>query len=130
MLRYEALSAAPPERVWPLLAEPGRWREWAPHIRGATGLGEPEVSEGGRGVAWVTVLPVPARIVSKEPGRGWRWRVGPVVLDHRAEPAGSGSRVIVEMQGPRLIEGALAVSYGPLVALLVRNLARVAAAPA
>ena len=128
MLRYEALSAAPPERVWPLLAEPRRWREWAPHVRGATGLGVPEVSDGSNGVAWVTVVPVPARIVGKEPGRGWRWRVGPVELDHRAEPAGTGSRIIVEMYAPRLIEGALAVSYGPLVALLVRNLARVAAA--
>src|SRR5829696_215326 len=49
MLRYEAESSAPPRVVWPLLAEPARWHEWAPHVRGAIRLGAPEVVAGRRG---------------------------------------------------------------------------------
>lgn len=132
MLTYEARSEAPPEQVWPYVARPGLWSRWAPHLRGAWNLGEPEVEPGRRGAARLLgLVPVPARILAKEPGRSWTWRVGPATLVHRVDPApGGGSVVAVDIRAASPVEAALAVSYGPLVQLLVRNLARVAATAA
>ena len=128
MLTYEARSAAPARTVWRYMARPALWSSWAPHLRGAWGLGDPEVEPGSGGAARVRGdLPVPARILAKDPGRSWSWRVGPATLHHRVEPAGDGgSLVAVDIEAAAPVEAALAVTYGPLVALLVRNLARVA----
>jgi Polyketide cyclase / dehydrase and lipid transport len=130
VLTYDARSAASPEVAWSLMAEPDRWHEWAPHVRGARGLGTPEVEPGARGtVRLMSVVLIPAEITGKHPGRSWCWRVGPMSFVHRVEPAldgGLGCRAAVDMNAPWALERALAVSYGPLVALLVRNLARVA----
>lgn len=130
MLSYEARSPAPVEEAWSLIARPGRWHEWAPHVRGAWSLGSPEVRRGARGAARLLgVVPVPARVVAKRAGRSWTWRVGPIDIVHRVAPAptrGRGSIVGVDLLAPRALEALLAVSYGPVVALLVRNLARVA----
>src|SRR4051812_49985612 len=77
MLTYEAHTRAPADRVWPLLAEPDRWSSWAPHLRGAWGLGAGEVRPGAYGaVRLLGVVPIPAHITAKEPGRSWDWRGG------------------------------------------------------
>ena len=129
-LTYAATSRADPETVWALLARPDRWREWAPHVRGAWGLGAPEVAGGRSGAVRVfPAIPVPIRIVAKEPRRSWTWRIGPVTIAHRVEPRGEHSLVAVDLDAPAGLEAVLAVSYGPLVERLVRNLARVAASP-
>jgi hypothetical protein len=111
------------------MARPALWHRWAPHLRGAWGLGEPEVEPGRTGAARLLgVVPVPARIVAKEPGRSWTWTVGPVALVHRVAPrAGGGAVVAVDIDAPRPLEAVLAATYGPVVQALVRNLARVAA---
>ena len=74
---------------------------------------------------------MPATITGKSAGgptRWWSWRVGPVELIHRVEPRAGGSLVAVDMRADWApIEAALRVSYGPVVQVLVRNLARVAA---
>jgi hypothetical protein len=128
MLHYEARTTATPEQVWPLLARPSRWSTWAPHLRGAWGLGEEEVRPGAFGaVRLLGVVPVPARITAKDPGRSWDWQVGPARFRHRVTPRPGGSLVGVDISAPGPLEPLLRVSYGPLVALLVRNLARVAA---
>lgn len=130
MLTYEASSRAPVDEAWSLIARPGRWHEWAPHVRGAWSLGSPEVRRGARGAARLLgAIPVPARAVAKRPGRSWTWRVGPVDIVHRVAPAPGripGSIVAVDLIAPRALEALLALSYGPVVALLVHNLARVA----
>jgi hypothetical protein len=127
-LTYRAECDAPPERAWALVARPRRWREWAPHVRGARGLGSPEVEVGASGqVLLLGALPVPVRVVAKRPGRSWSWQVGPVEIDHRIEPRAGGCSVIVELHAPAVIAMPLRVTYGPLVAVLARNLARVAA---
>lgn len=135
MLRYEARSVADPAAAWALLARPARWHEWAPHLRGAWGLGGDEVEPGARGAARLLgVLPVPARVtrvtrVVRAPGGvgGWSWRVGPIELDHEvAARAGGGCVVSTTIRAPRPLEPALALTYGPVVAVLMRNLARVA----
>ncbi len=97
-------------------------------MRGAVGLGGPEVRAGASGfVRLLGVLPVPVRVTAKTRGRSWTWRVGGVEIRHRVEPLGDGCRVAVDMLAPAPIEAVLRRSYGPLVGLLVRNLARVAA---
>ena len=107
--------------------EPARWSEWAPHVRGAWGLGEPEVIRGARGYARLLgAVPVPARITAKRKGRSWSWRVGPVTLVHRVEPRRPGSLVAIDIHAPRPLEPLLRASYGPLVGVLVQRLARVA----
>jgi hypothetical protein len=86
------------------------------------------VSAGRVGVVRVAgVVPLPARIVAVEPGRMWAWRVGPAVLVHRVEANGVGCRVAIDLSAtPAALESALAASYGRLVGVLVRRLARVA----
>jgi carbon monoxide dehydrogenase subunit G len=128
MATYHQHIRASPERVWALLARPDRWAEWAPHLRGADGLGAPEVRAGASGaVRLLGVLPVPARITAKRDGRLWTWRVGPVTLRHRVDPAPGGeAEASIELIAPTLLEPALRVTYGPVIALLLRNLARVA----
>ena len=126
---FAADSTASVEEAWSLMAEPSRWHEWSPHVRGAWGLGHPEVQAHNVGAARILgFLPVPAQIVHKTPGRAWAWRVGPAILVHTvsARPGG-GSRVAVTIQAPGPLEPLLAATYGPVVQLLMSNLARVAA---
>lgn len=122
-------SAAPPAAAWALLSRPGRWQEWAPHIRGAWGLGEPVVREGARGAARLLgVVPVPAVITSVHEGTSWTWRVGGVVdMDHRVAPRVGGCEIVVTLEAPGPLEAALGATYGPVVRLLIGRLARVAA---
>ena len=128
MRTFRANSSAPPAAAWSLYARPARWHAWAPHVRGAWGLGDGEVRPGARGaVRLLGAIPIPARIVAKDPGREWTWRVGPVEMAHRVEPrADGGCAVALDLRAPAPLERALAATYGPLIALLLRNLARVA----
>ncbi|MTD45299.1 SRPBCC family protein [Conexibacter sp. W3-3-2] len=130
VLRYQADTAADAATAWALLARPDRWSDWAPHVRGAWGLGEPEVREGARGAARLLgVVPVPARITAVEAGRSWTWDVGGILMDHVVEPLERGAVVAVQLRAPAPVEALLARTYGPVVALLVRRLARVAERP-
>jgi hypothetical protein len=127
VLTYEARTSAPAEQVWPLLARPSLWSRWAPHLRGAWGLGDGEVAPGAFGaVRLLGVVPVPARITGKDPGRSWDWHVGLASFRHRVTPVPGGSVVGVDITATPPVEQVMRVTYGPLVALLVRNLARVA----
>ena len=126
--QFERAVDAPPDVVWALVARPALWSRWAPHVRGAWGLGEPEVELGARGAARLLgLLPLPARVNAKDPGRSWTWKVGQVTIGHRVQALGSGSLVVIELAAPAPLEAALHVTYGPLLGLLARNLARVAA---
>lgn len=128
MLTYESWSAADPADAWRLAAEPAHWHEWAPHVRGAWGLGDPEVEPGRVGaVRLAGVLPVPAKILAKDTGRRWSWTVGPVTLHHRVEPAAEGCTVGVDLVAPWPLERALAYTYGPVMTWTVARLARTAA---
>jgi len=48
-------------------------------------------------------------------------------MSHEVRATANGSEVRMAITAPRLIEAGLRISYGPLIALLLRNLARVAA---
>ena len=124
MLRYEAESTADADAAWALLAQPRRWHEWAPHVRGAWGLGDDEVRAGARGAARLLgVVPVPAVVTDKQEGRSWTWRVGPVDMVHAVRPDDGGCEVAVELHAPAPVEALLARTYGPLCGVLVQRLA-------
>jgi len=125
MRTFSVTSAAPAEAAWRLLARPQDWSAWAPHVRGAWGLGEPEVREGAVGAARLFgAVPIPARIVAKRPGRSWTWRVGLVEMVHRVEPRERGCEVTVDLIAPAPVERALSAAYGPVIAATLRRLAR------
>ncbi len=93
-------------------------------MRGAHGLGEPEVRAGARGyVRLAGVLPVPVRILAVDPGRAWEWQVGPVRMRHRVD----AGQVAIEITARGPIETAVALAYGPVITLMLHNLSRVAA---
>jgi len=128
MRTFAVDTAADPERAWRLLARPGDWPRWSPHVRGAWHLGTPEVREGAVGAARLLgVIPVPARVVRKRAGRSWTWRVGLGLVEmvHRVEarPEG-GARVAIDVIAPDPVERAFALAYGPAIELSLRRLAR------
>ena len=124
MFTCEARSDAGPQEAWALLARPERWHEWAPHVRGAWGLGEPEVQEGRSGYARLFgVVPVPARITEVTAGRSWTWKVGPALMAHRVEPRPGGCLVAVDIEAPAPLEAPLRAFYAPLVERLLDRLA-------
>lgn len=131
MLRYEAESTADPDAAWALLARPARWHEWSPHVRGAWGLGEPEVRRGAIGaVRLLGAIPVPARIVDVVPHRSWSWRVGPVLMVHGVTPRpGGGCVIAIDLHARPPLEAVLRASYGPVVGALVTRLARISTRP-
>ncbi len=112
-----------PGRAWELISRPQEWSSWAPHVRGAWGLGQGEVRVGARGYARLLgVVPIPATITAVDPGRSWTWQVGPVEMVHRVDRAAEGCTVAVEISAPAPIEAALRIGYRPLVDLLLSRL--------
>jgi hypothetical protein len=123
MRTFTADSTAPPDAAWTLLARPDAWSVWAPHLRGAWGLGSPEVRVGARGFARLLgVIPVPAKITAKRE-RSWTWRVGPMTLAHRVIPRADGCTVAIDLAAPGPLEPLLAATYGPIIQLMLDRLA-------
>lgn len=126
MRTWTAFSAATPESAWALLARPDDWSSWAPHVRGAWGLGSPEVEPGAIGVArLLSVIPVPAKITDKHE-RSWTWRVGPVEMAHGVVTAPGGCIVAIDLRAPGPLEPVVAAAYGPVIQNTLNRLARIA----
>ena len=124
MVSFEEPTGAAPAAAWALMAQPARWPEWAPHIGGAWGLGDPEVVLGRIGAARLFgLLPVPARITGKTAGRDWTWQVGPVTMRHRVGPG----VVAIDLHAPGPLEPAIAAAYGPVIRWSLRRRAQRAA---
>ena len=127
MVRFEQTGTGEAADAWALMARPSRWHEWAPHVRGAWGLGAPEVANASRGFARLFgAVPVPARIVAKEAGRSWTWQVGPVRMAHRVESTPTGCTVAIDLSAPGPLEPLLAATYGPVIDWALGRLARLA----
>jgi len=125
---FEVFTPATPEATWPLLARPARWHEWAPHLGGAWGLGEPEVEAGRLGAARLFgAVPVPARITGKTDGRDWTWQVGPVRMCHRVTSRPDGAAIGIDVAAPGPLEAVVAAAYGPVICWALRRLAARAA---
>ena len=125
MRTWTAESEATPRAAWALLARPESWPTWAPHLRGAWGLGSPEVRKGATGAARLLgVIPIPARITAKRDGASWTWRVGPVELVHRVIERERGCTVAIDLRAPAALEPAVAAAYGPVIQVMLNRLAR------
>ena len=125
MKTWTAQSGGSPAEAWDKLSRPGRWHEWAPHVRGAWGLGD-VVRAGDAGAARLLgAIPVPVRITAVDAPRSWSWRVGALVeMDHRVVARPGGLAVELDLRAPAPLEAGLALAYGPLIALALRRLAR------
>jgi hypothetical protein len=126
---WSADSDGSPSAAWTLISRPDAWAAWAPHFRGAWGLGAREVREGAVGAARLLgVVPVPAVIVAKRPGRSWTWWAAPgVEVVHSVEPRDGGCTVSASLSAPGPLEPALALALGPVFDRSLRRLARIAA---
>src|SRR3954451_19391893 len=125
MPTWSADSQASPRAAWALMSRPRAWPAWAPHIRGAVGLGRGEVEQGATGCAGLLgVVPVPVRVADKDPGRSWTWLAPGVTIVHRVIAREEGCRVAVELDGP--LAPLLALTYGPVIQLSLNRLARIA----
>ena len=117
-LRPRVLALCPPER----------WAEWAPHVRGAWGLGAPEVRDGALGAARLFgALPVPARIVGKRAGpvvdvAGRAWSRWSTASSRAGARAATGRDRRHRSRAARA--AVLAAAYGPVIAATLRRLAR------
>jgi hypothetical protein len=116
-------SDASPRAAWALLSRPEAWPAWAPHLRGAWGLGSPEVRAGAFGAARLLgVIPIPAKITAKE-GRSWTWQIGPARLAHRVLDREGGCTVAIDLDAPGPLEPLLAATYGPVIQVMLNRLA-------
>ena len=129
MMRVHAVDCdAPSERVWALISQPERWAEWSPHVRGAEGLGSPQVVEGAEGsVVLRGGFRIKARITQVTPGESWSWQVRALLVHHAVRPLPGGrSRIEHAVEGFALPWSVVAIAYMPVVGLMARNIARVA----
>jgi hypothetical protein len=124
MRTWTAQSNGDPAEAWAMLSRPARWHEWAPHLRGAWGLGE-VVREGDAGAARLLgAVPVPVRITAVDAPRSWSWRAGALVdMDHLVLARPGGVTVRVDLRAPAPLEAGLALAYGPVVKAALRRLA-------
>jgi hypothetical protein len=128
---WTAESSAPPAVAWELMSRPAEWPAWAPHMRGfwsSPPLGDGQVEAGAWGAARVLgVVPVPVLVTDKRE-RAWTWQFGLTRITHRIERRRPrGCRVAVDLEAPWPLESLLAAAWGPVFALSLRRLARVAA---
>jgi carbon monoxide dehydrogenase subunit G len=120
-------TEAAPAEVWSLLAEPARWHEWSPYVRGAERLGEPQVEAGAKGkVVLLGGVRLDAEILAVVPGRSWTWQVGGLRVRHEVEASGEGTRLSMTPEGDGPFWGPAALIYRLPTALIERNVARVA----
>ena len=99
--------AAPPERVWDVLADVERWPDWAETVRVVRRLDEGPLRTGSRARISQPRIPETEYVVTElEPGRGFAWVAsGPGVLTtarHTIEPRPDGGtrvRLSVQQQG-------------------------------
>lgn len=81
----------PCHRVWDLLVDTERWKEWGPSVT-AVFCAERRIRYGLTG--WVETpfgMRVPFRITDFEEGRFWAWTVGGIpATGHRVEDFGQG----------------------------------------
>lgn len=76
MTRLETTVAisAPADRVWRVLADVRRWREWTPSITRIEPLGEPDLAVGHRfRILQPKLRPAVWTVTELDPGQGFTW---------------------------------------------------------
>ena len=103
---------ASPERVWEVLTDAERWREWTPSITSVELVDKP-LAVGGRAVIRQPGLPPGKfRITALEPGKSFTWASGiPGIVfvhaKHTVEPAPFGARVALVLRFDGLLGGVM-----------------------
>jgi uncharacterized membrane protein len=111
---------APPDRVWGIMRDVERWREWTPSITSVRITGGGPLQVGKR--AWIKQPKFPPALwqatVVDDPGRNFTWiSRGPgmlVTARHGVDARGAGSRAYLSLR----YEGLL----GPLFGRLTRGI--------
>ena len=123
----EIECGATAELLWALVARPDRWHEWSPYVRGAEGLGSPEVEAGAKGeVVLRGGIRLPAEVTGVDPGRSWSWKVGGIVVHHVVTATPNGSRLAMPVESSGWAWSPAAKLYAPVVDLIARRIVRVA----
>ncbi len=118
---------APAEKLWALVARPERWHEWSPYVRGAEGLGSPEVEAGAKGRVFLRGgIGLPAEVTEVDPGRSWSWKVGGIVVHHIVTPTANGSHLAMPVEAAGRAWTPAARLYAPVVGLIASRIVRVA----
>ena len=100
--------AAPPERVWSIMADIERWPEWTRSIKHVDKISEGPLAKGSRARIVQPKAPVAVWTVTNiEPGRSFEWKTSSPAISsvagHRIEPAGEGSRVMLTVDHSGLL---------------------------
>ena len=111
--------AAPPDRVWKVMVDVERWREWTRSIKSVRRLDGGPFGVGSRArVSQPKLLPAVWTVTRFEPLRSFTWSSGSPGLrvsgSHSVEAIDRGSRVTLGLQFDGL--------FGSLVARLLRKL--------
>ena len=111
--------AAPPDRVWKVMVDVERWREWTRSIKNVRRLDGGPFGVGSRArVSQPKLLPAVWTVTRFEPLRSFTWSSGSPGLrvsgSHSVEAIDRGSRVTLGLQFDGL--------FGSLVARLLRKL--------
>jgi uncharacterized membrane protein len=114
--------AAPPERVWAVLADVEAWPTWTDSVRAARLLDGGPLAEGSRVELRQPRLPAAVWVVTElVEGESFIWSArGPGVVSmggHRLEPLEGGTRVRLEFSQ----QGPLGSSLGVLLAGMIRR---------
>ncbi|MBL7255702.1 SRPBCC family protein [Paractinoplanes lichenicola] len=110
--------------AWDRYVQPARWAEWSPQIR-SVDYAEPELRERTGGVVHGPLgVRVPFVILRVSPPQSWLWAVfvagASVQLSHRVEPAATGTRATLMINGP----APMVLGYLPLARLALRRLVK------
>ena len=117
---------ADPDVVWKRYIEPTRWPSWSPQILGVDYPGQQLREDTAGAVHGLFGLTLPFRILAvDEASRTWTWRVcAPLgiemTLDHGVEPAGTGTRTTLAVDGPAPV----VLAYVPLARVALGRLVR------
>ena len=110
---------APPQRVWQVMIDVVRWREWTASITSIERLDTGPFKVGSRArVLQPKLRPAVWTVTQLEPGWSFTWTSGipgvRVIGVHAVEPVGQGSRAVLSVEFKGL--------FGGLVARLMRKL--------
>ena len=117
---------APPAAVWEVMHDVLQWPAWTPTVSAVKALGGSRLTVGAKyRLKQPKLPPVEWTVTELVPGRSFAWTSkSPGVrsfADHRIEPAGEGSTVVLvfEQSGP--LAGLSALFYSGLIRRYVRT---------
>jgi hypothetical protein len=118
--------AAPPARVWQVMADLEAWPEWTPSVSRITTLEWATTGVGSRfRVEQPRLQPAEFTTTDWQPGRGFTWTSAAAgvrsIASHAIAPRGEeGSEVTLTLRFSGWLAWPLALVYGPLVRRYMR----------